>query len=133
MIDNEQQAQAKACQLLGSPKYFRPVVTKFQPAINNEHVNLSAQWIVTADIGKLKKTAQVCVMLPFDMEPVPEKPLPNTFEAKLWELRDELREFTELLDQGLPQPPLTGHWWLRLDAGVDKLRQVLKGIWENKF
>jgi len=133
LIDNEQQAQAKACQLMGGPKYFRPVATKFQPPINFEGFRMESQWIVTADIGKHKKAAQVCVMFPQSMEPVPEKPMANTFEAKLWELREELREFADLLDQGLPQPPITGHWWLRLDAGVDKLRQVLKGIWENKF
>jgi hypothetical protein len=124
-----EEAGNKAAQLLGWPKYFRATLIKLQPAIDT----LPPQWIVSADIGKRMKAANVCVMFPQDMEPTPEKPPAGTFEAKLWELRDELREFIELLDQGLPQPPITGHWWLRLDKGVDKLRQVLKGIWENKF
>lgn len=129
MIRSPEEAGNKACQLLGWPRYFRATVIKFQPGIDQ----LPPQWIVSADIGKFKKAANVCIMFPQDMEPTPEKPAAGTFELKLWELRDELRDFIEVLDLGLPQPPITGNWWLRLDKGVDKLRLVLKGVWENKF
>jgi hypothetical protein len=128
-IVSPEEAGNKAAQLLGWPKYFRATVIKRQEGIGD----LPPQWIVSADIGKIKKAANVCIMFPQDMEPTPEKPPAGTFEAKLWGLRLELREFIELLDQGLPQPPSAGNWWLRLDKGVDRLRQVLKEIWENKF
>jgi hypothetical protein len=132
-IETEEQAQAKACQLLGSPPYFRASLTKLQPAIDNEHVHLPPQWIVTADIGRLKKSVQVCVMLPAAMDPVPQPPLAGTFEAKLWELREQCRETMQLLDLVLPNPPPSGAWWLQMDRRGEALHATLKRIWEDKF
>jgi len=128
-IVSPEEAGNKAAQLLGWPKYFRVTLTKLQPAIDT----LPPQWIVSADIGKRMKAANVCVMFPQDMEPTPEKPPAETFEAKLWDLRNECRETLELLDLGLPQPPKSGDWWLQLDRRVEVLHVTLKRLWENKF
>lgn len=129
MIRSPEEAGNKACQLLGWPKYFRATLIKLQPAIDT----LPPQWIVSADIGKFKKAANVCIMFPQDMEPTPERPAEGTFEAKLWDLRIECREMVELLDLALPQPPNSGNWWVLVDKRADLLKQALKRTWEDKF
>ena len=129
MIENEDQARSKACQLLGSPHYFRAMLVKNQPAIDK----VPPQWIVSADIGRHKKAANVCIMFPQDMEPVPARPADGTFEAKLWDLRHECREMVELLDLALPQPPNSGHWWEWVDKRAESLKQALQRTWEDKF
>jgi hypothetical protein len=91
------------------------------------------RWLVTADIGKFKKSAQVSIMFPQGMDAVCERPPDGTFEAKLWDLKNELRTMTQILDYGLPQPPLSGSWWQKLDAGVEKLKSALHRLWQDRF
>lgn len=128
-IENEDQARAKACQLLGSPKYFRATLIKAQPAMDT----VPPQWIVSADIGKYKKAANVCIMFPQDMEPVSGRPPEGTFESKLWDLRHECSEMAQLIDLALPQPPNSGNWWEWVDRRADSLKQALQRTWEDKF
>ena len=129
MIETKEQAEAKACQLLGRPDYFNVILTKRQDPIDT----LPAQWLVTANIGKFKRAAQVCVMFPVDMDPVPEKPEDGSFEAKLWEVREQCRGMVSVIDFGLPHPPTAGSWWLLLDRSSKSLINTLKTVWQDQF
>ncbi len=129
MIKSPEEAGNKAAQLLGWPKYFRATLIKLQPAVDK----LPPHWIVSADIGKFKKAANVCIMFPQDMEPTPDKPEDGTFEAKIWKVREDCRNLVEVIDFGLPHPPTAGSWWLSLDRTSKSLIDTLKTVWEDQF